>query len=312
MSARKHSSQPYQIKGVDALFGEPPEAEVAAEMLPLDQICLPQQQPRRYFDPKAMQDLVESVKQYGILQPILVRCKEGNKYELVAGERRYRAAMSADLKSVPVVIRELTNEEALQLALLENLQREDLNPIEETEGILQLLALKLNRSSKSVIDLLNLAAHPERNPVDNVNHSSEWQLVLEVFSTVGKLTPESFRTNRLPLLNLPDEVIDATRSGRIAYSKARAISRVPDAVGRQALLEVAITEELSLTQIKERIAQITTSSSNTSGDSQSPSLKSRMNAAYRLAKKSKVWDDPKKQKQIEKLLAELEKLFSQE
>ncbi len=312
MSARKHSSQPYQIKGIDALFGEPPEAEVAAERLPLDQICLPQQQPRRYFDPKAMQDLVESVKQYGILQPILVRCKEGNKYELVAGERRYRAAISADLKSVPVVIRELTNEEALQLALLENLQREDLNPIEETEGILQLLALKLNRSSQSVIDLLNLAAHPERNPVDNVTHSSEWQLVLEIFSTVGKLTPESFRTNRLPLLNLPDEVIDAIRSGRIAYSKARAISRVPDAVGRQALLEVAITEELSLTQIKERIAQITTSSSNTSGDSQSPSLKSRMNAAYRLAKKSKVWDDPKKQKQIEKLLVELEKLFSQE
>lgn len=312
MSARKHSSQPYQIKGIDALFGEPPEAEAAAEMVPLDQICLPQQQPRRYFDPKAMQDLVESVKQYGILQPILVRCKEDDKYELVAGERRYRAAMSADLESVPVVIRELTNEEALQLALLENLQREDLNPIEETEGILQLLALKLNRSSKSVIDLLNLAAHPERNPVDNVIHSSEWQLVLEVFSTVGKLTPESFRTNRLPLLNLPDEVLDAIRSGRIAYTKARAIARVSDAVGRQALLEVAITEELSLTQIKERIAQITASSTNFSGDSQSSSLKSRMNAAYRLAKKSKVWDNPKKQKQIEKLLAELEKLFSQE
>lgn len=312
MSARKHSSQPYQIKGIDALFGEPPEAEAAAEMVPLDQICLPQQQPRRYFDPTAMQDLVESVKQYGILQPILVRCKEDDKYELVAGERRYRAAMSADLESVPVVIRELTNEEALQLALLENLQREDLNPIEETEGILQLLALKLNITSESVIDLLNLAAHPERNSVDNVIHSSEWQLVLEVFSTVGKLTPESFRTNRLPLLNLPDEVLDAIRSGRIAYTKARAIARLSDAVGRQALLEVAITEELSLTQIKERIAQITASSTNKSGDSQSSSLKSRMNAAYRLAKKSKVWDNPKKQKQIEKLLAELEKLFSQE
>jgi ParB family chromosome partitioning protein len=126
------------------------------------------------------------------------------------------------------------------------------------------------------------------------------------------LTPESFRTNRLPLLNLPDEVLDAIRSGRIAYTKARAIARVSDAVGRQALLEVAITEELSLTQIKERIAQITVSNANSSGDSQSPSLKSRMNAAYRLAKKSKVWDNPKKQKQIEKLLAELEKLFSQE
>jgi len=312
MSARKHSSQPYQIKGIDALFGEPSVAEAATEMMPLSQICLAQQQPRRYFDPQAMQELVESVKQHGILQPILVRKKGDDKYEVVAGERRYRAAMSATLEEVPVVIRELTDEEALQLALLENLQREDLNPVEETEGILQLLALKLNITSEPVIDLLNQAAHPKRNPVDNVIHNSEWQLVLEVFTTVGKFTPESFRTNRLPLLNLPDEVLDALRQGRIAYTKARAIARVPDEVQRQALLKAAISEELSLTQIKERIAQITPSSANSSSNSQSSSLKGRMDTAYRLAKKSKIWDNPKKQKQIEKLLAELEKLFSQE
>jgi ParB family chromosome partitioning protein len=311
MSVRKHTSQPYQIKGVDALFGEPTVAEAAAEIVPLDQICLPQQQPRRYFDPKAMQELVESVKQHGILQPMLVRPLLDNKYELVAGERRYRAAVSAGLEEVPVVIRELKDSEALQLALLENLHREDLNPIEETEGILQLIALKLNTTSDSAIALLNQAAHPERTPVDNVIHSWEWQLVQEVFNTVGKFTPESFRTNRLPLLNLPDEVLDALRSGRIAYTKARAIAKVNDLAQRQALLEMAIAEDLSLTQIKERIAQITASSANSSSNSQS-SLKSRMDTAYRLAKKSKIWDNPKKQKQIEKLLADLEKLFSQD
>lgn len=312
MSVRKHTSQPYQIKGVDALFGEPTVAEAAAEIVPLDQICLPQQQPRRYFDPKAMQELVESVKQHGILQPMLVRPLLDNKYELVAGERRYRAAVSAGLEEVPVVIRELKDSEALQLALLENLHREDLNPIEETEGILQLIALKLNTTSDSAIALLNQAAHPERNPVDNVIHRWEWQLVQEVFNTVGKFTPESFRTNRLPLLNLPDEVLDALRSGRIAYTKARAIAKVNELAQRQALLEMAIAEDLSLTQIKERIAQITASSANSSSNSQSSSLKNRMDAAYRLAKKSKIWDNPKKQKQIEKLLADLEKLFSQD
>lgn len=312
MSVRKHHSQPYQIKGVNALFGEPPVAEAAAEIVSLDQICLPQQQPRRYFDPMAMQELVESVKQHGILQPMLVRPLLDNKYELVAGERRYRAAQAAGLEEVPVVVRELQDSEALQLALLENLQREDLNPIEETEGILQLLALKLNKTCESAIALLNQAAHPERNSVDNVIHSLEWQLVQEVFNTVGKFTPESFRTNRLPLLNLPDEILDALRLGHIAYTKARAIAKVNDVTQRQALLESAIASDLSLTQIKERIAQITASSANKSGRSQSSSLKSRMDTAYRFAKRSKVWDNPKKQKQIEKLLVELEKLFSQD
>jgi len=312
MSVRKHHSQPYQIKGVDALFGEPPVAEAAAEIILLDRICLPQQQPRRYFDPKAMQELVESVKQHGILQPMLVRPLLDNKYELVAGERRYRAAVSAGLEEVPVVIRELKDHDALQLALLENLQREDLNPIEETEGILQLIALKLNTTCESAIALLNQAAHPERNSVDNVIHSLEWQLVQEVFTTVGKFTPESFRTNRLPLLNLPNEVLDALRQGKIAYTKARAIAKVNDLAQRQALLELAIASDLSLAQIKERIAQITDGNASKSDRSQSSSLKSRMDTAYRLAKKSKVWDNPKKQKHIEKLLVELEQLFSQD
>lgn len=312
MSVRKHHSQPYQIKGVDALFGEPPVAEAAAEIVSLDQICLPQQQPRRYFDPTAMQELVESIKQHGILQPMLVRPLLDKKYELVAGERRYRAAVSAGLEEVPVVVRELKDNDALQLALLENLQRENLNPIEETEGILQLIALKLNKTCESAIALLNQAAHPERTPVDNVIHSLEWQLVQEVFNTVGKFTPESFRTNRLPLLNLPEEILNALRQGRIAYTKARAIAKVNDLAQRQALLESAIASDLSLTQIKERIAQITGDSASKSDRSQPSSLKSRMDTAYRLAKRSKVWDNPKKQKQIEKLLAQLEQLFSQD
>ena len=307
MSRRKRSPQPYQIKGVDALLGEPSSTEEAAQLLPLSQIRLPQTQPRRYFDPQAMQSLVESIKQHGILSPLLVRPKGQDLYELVAGERRYRAAVSAGLDEVPVVIRELTDEDALQVALLENLQREDLNPLEETEGILQLLALKLNQSSESAIALLNAAAHPERNSVDNVSHSSEWQAVVEVFTSVGKFTPESFRTNRLPLLNLPDEIKEALRFGRLSYTKARAIARVKGQQERQELLNAAISEDLSLNQIKDRIKSLQ-SASSTLDEGQPLSLKSRMDKAIAKIKKSKIWDDPKKKRQLEKLLAQLEAL----
>jgi ParB family chromosome partitioning protein len=307
MSRRKRSPQPYQIKGVDALLGEPSSTEEAAQLLPLSQIRLPQTQPRRYFDPQAMQSLVESIKQHGILSPLLVRPKGQDLYELVAGERRYRAAVSAGLDEVPVVIRELTDEDALQVALLENLQREDLNPLEETEGILQLLALKLNQSSESAIALLNAAAHPERNSVDNVIHSSEWQTVVDVFTSVGKFTPESFRTNRLPLLNLPDDIKEALRSGRLSYTKARAIARVKDQQERQELLDAAIAEDLSLNQIKDRIKSLQ-SAKATLDEGQPLSLKSRMDKAIAKIKKSKIWDDPKKKRQLEKLLAQLEAL----
>jgi ParB family chromosome partitioning protein len=256
MSPRKRSNQPYQIKGVDALLGEQSSTEQAAQLLPLSKIRLPQAQPRRYFDSQAMQSLVESIKQHGILSPLLVRPKGQNLYELVAGERRYRAAASAGLAEVPVVIRELTDEDALQVALLENLQREDLNPLEETEGILQLLALKLNQTTEAAIALLNAASHPERNSVDNVIHSSEWQAVVDVFTRVGKFTPESFRTNRLPLLNLPDDIKEALREGRLSYTKARAIARLKEPQERQKLLEAAITEDLSLNEVKDRIKSL--------------------------------------------------------
>lgn len=308
MSNSQRKNQSYQIRGVDALFGEPSVSEAAASLVLLSQICLPSQQPRRYFDPQAMQELVDSVRQHGILAPLLVCSKAQDKYELVAGERRYRAAQLAGLEEVPVVIRELTDEEAFELALLENLQREDLNPVEETEGIVQLLANKLNRTQESVIALLNQAAHPERDSVDNVIHSREWKKVQEVFSSLGKFTPESFRTNRLPLLNLPSEVLRALRQGRIAYTKARAIARVKDERQRNTLLETAISEDLSLSQIKDLIKSLKGATA-LEDKNQHPPLKRRMDTAYARVKKSKIWDNPKKKGKLEKLLNQLEALL---
>lgn len=309
MSARKRNLQPYQIKGVDALLGETETIATGHEKISLSEITLSKQQPRRYFDAQSMQELIESVKQHGILQPLLVRPK-GSKYELVAGERRYRAATAAGLEKVPVTIRELTDEEAFQFAILENLQREDLNPVEETEGILQLAASRLKKAPEDVVTLLNQAAHPERNSVDNVIHRKEWQILQEVFTSVGRFSPESFRTNRLPLLNLPEDVLDVLRQGKLEYTKARAISRVKDQAQRQALLKAAIADTLSLSQIKEKISALNPVS--LTPPDQSPSLKQQVDEAYRQVKKSKVWNNPKKQKRLEKLLAELQTLIEGE
>ncbi|MBD2533720.1 ParB/RepB/Spo0J family partition protein [Nostoc flagelliforme FACHB-838] len=157
-----------------------PDAESPAATettIKLSDIVLPQHQPRRYFDPQALKELVSSVKQHGILQPLLVRPIGGGKYELVAGERRYRAGIEAELEVAPVVVRELSDDQAFQLALIENLQREDLNPVEETEGILHLLAIRLHCDVEAVKSLLyrmkNAHSKGEQPSKSSLNESSK-------------------------------------------------------------------------------------------------------------------------------------------
>lgn len=304
--------QPYQrqIRTFDTVFSSKEPQEVT-QLVPLSSIRLPSQQPRRYFEQQKMAQLVLSVKEHGILEPLLVRPLPDGEYELVAGERRYRAAKEVGLLEVPIVARELTDEEALQLALVENLLREDLNPVEETEGILQLLALKLNLNVQEVVTLLYRMQNEVKGKVTrNVTGSSEQEQVQWVFEGLGLMSWESFIRNRLPLRNLPEDVLETLRQGKLAYTKAQVIARVKDFQARKALLEAATSEDLSLTQIKERIAAIKKKSAGNL-EEQPPSLKSRVDATYAKLKKLKLWDDPNKQEQLEKLLAELEALVSE-
>ena len=278
----------------------------AALFVTIESIHLPQQQPRRYFDPEKLQSLVQSISSQGILEPLLVRPVGDNQYELVAGERRYRAAQIASLTEVPVVIRQLNETEALQLALIENLQREDLNPVEETEGILQLLALKLESEREGVISLLDRLINSERGVTNNVVSNNEQQIIEEVFNSVGRLSVKSFRMHRLPLLNLPEDVLSALRSGRIEYTKAKAIAAVKDEELRKQLLEDAIANSLSLSQIKEKVKAL-------KPIKKKEELQNRFDITYKQAKKSKqLWQDPKKRKKLESLLSQLEKLIESE
>ncbi len=290
----------------DPLFGEEPTRE--NQSISLEQIQLPTLQPRRYFDEQALNELVTSIKQHGILQPLLVRPLKGGKYELVAGERRYRAAHTAGLTEVPVVIRELNENEALQLALIENLQREDLNPVEETEGILQLLSLRLQLAVPEVISLLyRLNNELKGNVNPNVGVSSEITQIEEVFESLARMQWSSFIKHRLPLLKLPVEILEALRAGKIAYTKAQAISKVKDEAARNELLDEAIANNFSLSQIKEKIQALKPQS-----DSQldlTEKLSQRLTKITRLVKKNRIGDNSQKRKQLEALLVKLENLL---
>lgn len=285
------------------------EASSAPNRVAISCIQLPAQQPRRYFDPQKMEQLVLSVKEHGILEPLLVRpLGKSDTYELVAGERRFRAAREAGLNDVPVVIRDLTDEQAVQLALIENLQREDLNPVEETEGVLQLLALKLELPVDEVPKLLYRMQHEAKGKVaHNVMGSSESEAVQAVFASLATMSWESFINNRLPLLSLPADVLKALQEGRIAYTKAQAIARVKDEEQRRLLLEDAIAQDFSLVQIR---AHIDSLKSTAPAATDYPPLKSQIDDVLKLARRSKIWDDPKKQKKLEKVLADLRSLVS--
>ena len=152
-------------------------------------------QPRTVFD--GLDPLVDSVRQHGLLQPILVRPVSGepNAYEIVAGERRWRAAQKAQLHEVPVVVRNLDMLESLQLALIENLQRTDLSPIDEASGYRRLIA-EFNQTQEQVAD------------------------------TVGKSRPHV--ANMLRLLDLPEQVRELVQEGRLSAGQARTLLAFPD------------------------------------------------------------------------------------
>lgn len=277
--------------------------EVPTHNLPLESIVKPAQQPRRYFDPDKQKQLELSIQKHGILEPLLVRPLPDNQYELVAGERRFRAALELKLTEVPVVIKELSHDEALQIALIENLQRVDLNPIEETEGILQLLSLQLQKDEDAVKTLLNRMQNEAKGKVtQNVLGKDEAEHIKAVFESLGIIQWQSFVSSRLPLLKLPDEVLQAIREGEIAYTKATLIARIKDKRQRRELLAEAIEKGLSLAEIKQRIQEMTQVISP-------PSLKKRMQSLTKKLYASKCWDDPKNQKKLEKLLSEIESLL---
>ena len=183
-------------KGLDALFIDNNTGDGGTVTLRVSEIEPNRDQPRRYFDESALAELADSIRQHGVLQPLVVRPLAGGGYQIIAGERRWRACRMAGVSEVPAVVREMTDVEAMEIALIENLQREDLNIMEEAAGYRTLME----------------------------EHGMTQD---QVASRVGKSRPVV--ANALRLLNLPQEVAQMVREGRLSAGHARALLSIGDA-----------------------------------------------------------------------------------
>lgn len=180
--------------------------------LPIEDIVPNPNQPRIHFNETELRELSESIQEHGVLQPLLVR-KHGNGYEIIAGERRYQASKLAGLEELPVIIKEVNDEEMLALALIENLQRSDLNPVEEAKGYRQLID-----ASGMTQEALSKAVSKSRSAI----------------------------TNSLRLLDLPEVVQQMIFEGKLTAGHARAILAVPYEDARIRLAEKVVAEGLSV------------------------------------------------------------------
>jgi ParB family chromosome partitioning protein len=211
-------------KGLDALFsgeGEQLPQEEGVQRIPLSRIVSNTDQPRKHFDDTTIEELADSIRGNGLIQPIVVR-RIDNGYEIVVGERRYRAAQRAGLEEIPAIVKTLPDDKRFDIALIENLQREDLNPIEEAEAYRSIL-------ERDTITQAQLAAR------------------------VGK--SRSYIANMLRILDLPEEIKDHVSRGTISVGQAKAILALPDDKERRRIAERILKERLSVREV-ERITKL--------------------------------------------------------
>ncbi|WP_424237372.1 ParB/RepB/Spo0J family partition protein [Bhargavaea ginsengi] len=204
-------------KGLNALFpGESLKQSEHVEQIDLKLLKPNPYQPRKVFAEESLQELTESIREHGVLQPIIVR-KKGRKYEIVVGERRFRASGEAGLDSVPAVVRDMTDQQMMELAILENLQREDLNPVEEAEAYKQLM------------DALSL---------------TQEQLAFRL----GKSRPHI--ANHLRLLSLPEEVRSMLSEGRLSMGHGRALLGIKKKAQIGPVAQKTVAEGLNVRQLE--------------------------------------------------------------
>lgn len=210
-------------KGLDALFLDNSTEEKGTVMLNINDIEPKRDQPRKTFDEQALSELADSIALHGVIQPLLVRPLGDGGYQLIAGERRWRASRLAGLTQVPVVVREMSDSEAMELALIENLQREDLNPIEEAEGFSLLM--------------------------QTYNLTQE-----QAAQRVGKSRPAV--ANALRLLALPEKVLELVKNGSLSSGHARTLLPISDGKTCLKTAEEIIKKGLSVRETERLVKTI--------------------------------------------------------
>lgn len=227
-------------KGLGALIPSDLEASADPSMLreiPISDIDPGANQPRSHFDEEALGTLTASIRELGVLQPVLVRPSQGGRYELIAGERRWRAAKRAGLHVVPALVRHVEDARALEQALVENIHREDLNPLEEAAAYQQLLE-----------DF-------------GMTHEDLARRVGRSRSTVS---------NTLRLFQLPPAIQKLVADGRLSAGHARALLGTPDRAFQEVLARRAVADELSVREVEETVRQRSGPSTPAAGPQQAP------------------------------------------
>jgi ParB family transcriptional regulator, chromosome partitioning protein len=241
-------------RGPLAAFSNTPKSSTPGNLeLGVHQLLPMPNQARTFFDPVKLEELASSIREHGVLQPLVVRILTGGQHEIVAGERRWRAAKLAGLESVPCVIRDLTDHQARLVNATENLAREDLNPLEEVEAILEVLCLELNSSRDEVISLLRRMENRLRGKVTDTGISNDEDRIELVFKQINR-SWSSFVNNNLRILRLPSDVLEVVREGKLEYTKAILIARIKDDAKRTELLADVLEQNLSKRQIEQRLA----------------------------------------------------------
>lgn len=241
-------------------FTSPPAPDVQTD-LPIDAIRPRPQQPRRSFTPASLARLTDSIRAHGILQPLSVHQSSAG-YDLISGERRLRAARDAGLTTVPVkVFSGLTERQVQQLSAVENLQREDLNPVDEADAVLDILSAELDLPKDQLTPRLERwKSMRMRDPALARVSEEERHAIAHLetlFRSLSRGEWTSFVANRLPVLRLPAPLLDAVREGRLDYTKAIALKRAPENL-RDALLTES--DALSVQQIRQRIQEVSRTS----------------------------------------------------
>lgn len=286
----------FDAKGtLNALLGPEGASELTSRdqlrLVPLAQLIPTPHQPRSSFTPESLAELADSIRENGVLQPILIR-PQGEGFEIVAGERRWRAAQLAGLGTIPAYIRDLNDEQAAAASAVENLIREDLNPVEEVEAKRRIAALTLGVADEEVMTRLRrLLDHPEEDPqgIANLNHA---------FGRLGGEKWESFVRNKGRILNLPEDVREAIKSG-LDYRKGLLIGSVASAKERGKLLKLAAAGE-TVQQLRTRLKP-----------AQAQPDQRWKEIAQRLGKKK--WSDglsAQEQARVDQLLDELQTLLA--
>ena len=248
-------------RGLDALLSGSDDAKgESLQSLPVERVGPGKYQPRTRMDEASLAELAESIKAQGVMQPILVRPVDGGRYEIIAGERRWRAAQRAGLKQVPALVRTVPDQAALALALIENIQREDLNPLEEAQGIGRLIeefgltheaaAAAVGRSRSAVSNLLRLAQLAK--PVQELLHDGKLDMgharallalpVSQQLSAAGRIVAQSLSvrdTERLvqSLLASPARRARRATRKRVDGDLARLETEIADALGASVRIE---------------------------------------------------------------------------